>query len=84
MYVTLQKNSSQRTSNLGWLFRFCFADSIFFPIRQSNFEPCEDCGGSGICIECKGEGFILKKRTDESADRARNTAKNMATRYTSG
>ncbi|KMZ66155.1 hypothetical protein ZOSMA_2G01660 [Zostera marina] len=51
---------------------------------NSNFEPCEDCGGSGICIECKGEGFILKKRTDESADRARNTAKNMATRYTSG
>ncbi|GMI81881.1 hypothetical protein like AT3G45050 [Hibiscus trionum] len=46
--------------------------------------PCEDCEGSGICSECKGEGFVLKKMSDESAERARLTAKNMATRYTAG
>ncbi|KAL6967183.1 hypothetical protein U1Q18_032984 [Sarracenia purpurea var. burkii] len=45
---------------------------------------CEDCGGSGICSECKGEGFVLKKLSDGSAERARMTAKNMATRYTAG
>ncbi|XP_074558132.1 uncharacterized protein LOC141814031 [Curcuma longa] len=45
---------------------------------------CEDCGGSGICAECNGEGFVLKKLSDESAERARLTAKNMATRYTAG
>ncbi|EXC31769.1 hypothetical protein L484_020593 [Morus notabilis] len=45
-------------------------------------KTCEDCGGSGICSECKGEGFVLKKLSDESAERARITAKNMATRYT--
>ncbi|KAJ6825000.1 uncharacterized protein M6B38_378045 [Iris pallida] len=44
---------------------------------------CEDCAGSGICAECKGEGFVLKKLSEEeSADRARLLAKNMATRYT--
>lgn len=47
-------------------------------------KPCEDCGGSGICAECKGEGFVLKKLSEESADRARMLAKNMATRYTAG
>ncbi|OMO58359.1 hypothetical protein COLO4_34706 [Corchorus olitorius] len=47
-------------------------------------KPCEDCAGSGICAECKGEGFVLKKMSDESAERARLTAKNMATRYTAG
>ncbi|KAL5565761.1 hypothetical protein UlMin_028925 [Ulmus minor] len=45
-------------------------------------KTCEDCGGSGICPECKGEGFVLKKLSDESADRARLNSKNMATRYT--
>ncbi|XP_042373584.1 uncharacterized protein LOC121967430 [Zingiber officinale] len=45
---------------------------------------CEDCGGSGICTECNGEGFVLKKLSDQSAERARLTAKNMATRYTAG
>ncbi|CAL5424178.1 unnamed protein product [Camellia sinensis] len=45
-------------------------------------KSCEDCGGSGICPECKGEGFVLKKLSEESAERARMTAKNMATRYT--
>ncbi|WOL13275.1 hypothetical protein Cni_G22044 [Canna indica] len=45
---------------------------------------CEDCGGSGICAECNGEGFVLKKLSEESAERARLTAKNMATRYTAG
>ncbi|KAL5980238.1 hypothetical protein ACLOJK_036705 [Asimina triloba] len=47
-------------------------------------KTCEDCGGSGICPECNGEGFILKKLTEESTERARMTAKNMATRYTAG
>ncbi|XP_057483768.1 uncharacterized protein LOC130770347 isoform X3 [Actinidia eriantha] len=47
-------------------------------------QTCEECGGSGICSECKGEGFVLKKLSDESAERARLTAKNMATRYTAG
>ncbi|CAL1404198.1 unnamed protein product [Linum trigynum] len=45
---------------------------------------CEDCGGSGICPECKCEGFVLKRLSDESADKARKSAKNMATRYTAG
>ncbi|XP_022998903.1 uncharacterized protein LOC111493423 [Cucurbita maxima] len=44
--------------------------------------PCEDCGGSGLCSECKGEGFVLKKLSDENAERARLAAKNMATRFT--
>ncbi|KAL9413190.1 hypothetical protein AB3S75_041790 [Citrus x aurantiifolia] len=47
-------------------------------------KTCEDCGGSGICPECKGEGFVLKKLPEETAERARLTAKNMATRYTAG
>ncbi|KAA8544109.1 hypothetical protein F0562_022120 [Nyssa sinensis] len=45
---------------------------------------CEDCGGSGICSECKGEGFVLKKLSEQSAEKARLNAKNMATRYTAG
>ncbi|MED6145541.1 hypothetical protein PIB30_119202 [Stylosanthes scabra] len=45
---------------------------------------CQDCGGSGICSECNGEGFVLKKRSEESAERARSQAKNMATRFTAG
>lgn len=47
-------------------------------------KTCEDCGGSGICSECSGEGFVLKKLSEESAERARLSAKNMATRYTAG
>ncbi|KAF3454959.1 hypothetical protein FNV43_RR05407 [Rhamnella rubrinervis] len=47
-------------------------------------KACEDCGGSGICSECKGEGFVLKKQPEETAQRARTTAKNMATRFTAG
>lgn len=45
---------------------------------------CEECGGSGVCSECNGEGFILKKLSEESAAKARMTAKNDATRYTAG
>ncbi|KAL3850420.1 hypothetical protein ACJIZ3_012302 [Penstemon smallii] len=45
---------------------------------------CEDCGGSGVCSECNGEGFVLKRLSDEGAERARLMAKNMATRYTAG
>nr|KYP68613.1 hypothetical protein KK1_022246 [Cajanus cajan] len=51
---------------------------------QIQFKACEDCGGSGICSECKGEGFVLRKRSDESAEKARVQAKNMATRFTAG
>ncbi|CAM8970173.1 unnamed protein product [Rhodiola kirilowii] len=45
---------------------------------------CEACQGSGICPECKGEGFVLKRLSDQSTERARLTAKNAATRYTAG
>ncbi|TKY67182.1 hypothetical protein E2542_SST10074 [Spatholobus suberectus] len=51
---------------------------------QIQFKVCEDCGGSGICSECNGEGFVLRKRSEESADKARVQAKNMATRFTAG
>lgn len=51
---------------------------------QVPLKTCEDCGGSGICSECKGEGFVLKKRSEENAQRARTAAKNMATRFTAG
>ncbi|XP_062011259.1 uncharacterized protein LOC133727868 [Rosa rugosa] len=47
-------------------------------------KDCEACGGSGICPECKGEGFVLKRLSDESAERARLASKNAATRYTAG
>lgn len=47
-------------------------------------KECEVCGGSGICSECKGEGFVLKKLSDENAEKARLASKNMATRYTAG
>ncbi|XP_062094509.1 uncharacterized protein LOC133800531 [Humulus lupulus] len=49
---------------------------------QVPLKTCEDCDGSGICSECKGEGFVLKKLSDKSAEKARLTAKNAATRYT--
>ncbi|KAL8029747.1 hypothetical protein ABFX02_14G244800 [Erythranthe guttata] len=54
---------------------------------QVNEEPtksCENCGGSGICPECKGEGFVLKRMSEQNAERARLMAKDMATRYTAG
>uniref|UniRef100_A0A1J3ET18 DUF7895 domain-containing protein n=1 Tax=Noccaea caerulescens TaxID=107243 RepID=A0A1J3ET18_NOCCA len=51
---------------------------------EASTKECEVCGGSGICSECKGEGFVLKKLSDENAEKARLTAKNMATRYTAG
>ncbi|KAK9068635.1 hypothetical protein SSX86_012750 [Deinandra increscens subsp. villosa] len=44
---------------------------------------CDACGGSGICPECKGEGFVLKRLSD-GGEKARLNAKNMATRYTAG
>lgn len=57
---------------------------ICFLKTQVPEKTCEDCGGSGICSECKGEGFVLKRLSEDSAERARLTAKNMATRYTAG
>ncbi|XP_008789553.1 uncharacterized protein LOC103707007 isoform X2 [Phoenix dactylifera] len=50
----------------------------------SSLKICEDCAGSGICAECNGEGFVLKKLSEDSAEKARMAAKNMATRYTAG
>ncbi|KAF2541159.1 hypothetical protein F2Q70_00035699 [Brassica cretica] len=51
---------------------------------EASMKECEVCGGSGICSECKGEGFVLKKLSDENAEKARLASKNMATRYTAG
>ncbi|KAI3924156.1 hypothetical protein MKX01_029691 [Papaver californicum] len=45
-------------------------------------KPCEDCSGTGICGECRGEGFVVKRMSDERAEKI--SAKNMATRYTAG
>uniref|UniRef100_A0A7N0SVX1 DUF7895 domain-containing protein n=1 Tax=Kalanchoe fedtschenkoi TaxID=63787 RepID=A0A7N0SVX1_KALFE len=45
---------------------------------------CDACQGSGICPECKGEGFVLKRLSEQSTEKARLTAKNAATRYTAG
>ena len=61
-----------------------YLNLIALLLDQVPLQTCEECGGSGICSECKGEGFVLKKLSDESAERARLTAKNMATRYTAG
>ncbi|XP_074284966.1 uncharacterized protein LOC141610665 isoform X2 [Silene latifolia] len=47
-------------------------------------KECEACGGTGICSECKGEGFVLQKLSQERADRARMSSNNAATRFTSG
>ena len=52
--------------------------------KKIEFRECEDCAGSGICSECKGEGFVLKKLSEENAERARKRSQNMATRFTSG
>ncbi|KAH9606372.1 hypothetical protein KSS87_017277 [Heliosperma pusillum] len=49
------------------------------PVKQ-----CEACGGTGICSECKGEGFVLQKLSQERADRARMSSTDAATRFTSG
>ncbi|AEE77983.1 hypothetical protein ISN44_As03g036380 [Arabidopsis suecica] len=51
---------------------------------EASMKECEACLGSGICPECKGEGFVLKKLSDANAEKARLAAKNMATRYTAG
>ncbi|PIA26739.1 hypothetical protein AQUCO_09000005v1 [Aquilegia coerulea] len=53
-------------------------------VAEDPLKVCEDCGGSGICAECKGEGFVLKRLSDERAEKARLSAQNMATRYTAG
>lgn len=45
---------------------------------------CPDCGGTGLCGLCKGEGFVFKQLPEEAATKARKAAKNMATRYTAG
>ncbi|GAB2275157.1 hypothetical protein Dimus_009920 [Dionaea muscipula] len=47
-------------------------------------KTCEDCRGSGICSECSGKGFVLKKMSEGSAEKARMNSTNMATRYTAG
>ncbi|KAJ1266040.1 hypothetical protein BS78_08G120700 [Paspalum vaginatum] len=47
-------------------------------------EECPDCGGTGLCGLCKGEGFVFKQLSEETATKARKAAKNMATRYTAG
>jgi hypothetical protein len=47
-------------------------------------ECCPDCGGTGLCGVCKGEGFVFKQVSEETASKARKAAKNMATRYTAG
>jgi len=53
-------------------------------LLKIEFKECEACGGSGICPACKGEGYVLKKRSEESAEKARKLSKNMATRFTDG
>lgn len=71
-------------------FFFFSCDDCLFKLNtfsfklKVQFKVCEDCGGSGICSECNGEGFVLKKRSEEGAERARMLAKNMATRFTAG
>ena len=63
---------------------YCTDYSSSEPPQAAPTRTCDDCGGSGICPECKGEGFVLKRMTDGSAEKARLNAKNMATRYTAG
>ncbi|KAG8387623.1 hypothetical protein BUALT_Bualt02G0040400 [Buddleja alternifolia] len=53
-------------------------------VTKVPMKTCEDCGGSGVCPECNGEGFVVKRLSEQSAERARLMAKNMATRYTAG
>ncbi|KAF3335450.1 hypothetical protein FCM35_KLT19957 [Carex littledalei] len=47
-------------------------------------KDCDECGGSGLCSECNGEGYIFKKISEESARKARTASKSAATRYTAG
>lgn len=51
---------------------------------EENGEECWDCGGTGLCGRCKGEGFVFKQLSEDTATKARKAAKNMATRYTAG
>ncbi|GLJ36806.1 hypothetical protein SUGI_0742450 [Cryptomeria japonica] len=51
---------------------------------QPKQNKCEACNGSGLCGECNGEGFILKKLSKDASDKARKNAKDVATRYTAG
>ena len=74
--LVIRQNKSQIWFN-------CLPKLNFLNIKMQ-FRECEDCGGSGICSECKGEGFVLKKLSDENAEKARLLAKNAATRYTAG
>jgi hypothetical protein len=54
-------------------------------VAEQALDPeCPDCGGTGLCGLCKGEGFVFKQLPEEAAAKARKAAKNMATRYTSG
>eukprot|EP01018_Ginkgo_biloba_P009213 Gb_36342 [translate_table: standard] len=53
-------------------------------VTESKQKTCEACNGSGICCECNGEGFILKNPSKETAAKARQNAKDAATRYTAG
>ncbi|KVI00133.1 Heat shock protein DnaJ, cysteine-rich domain-containing protein, partial [Cynara cardunculus var. scolymus] len=57
------------------------AASVAVAATAAPTRTCDACGGSGICPECKGEGFVLKRMSDGSAEKARLNAKNMATRY---
>uniref|UniRef100_A0A0D9WUG2 DUF7895 domain-containing protein n=1 Tax=Leersia perrieri TaxID=77586 RepID=A0A0D9WUG2_9ORYZ len=52
--------------------------------NEVNQQECSDCGGTGLCPRCKGEGFVFKQLPEDAATRARKAAKNMATRYTAG
>ncbi|KAE8037788.1 hypothetical protein FH972_010350 [Carpinus fangiana] len=53
-------------------------------VTELRLKECGDCAGSGICSECNGEGFVLKKLSEESAEKARMASKTLATRYTAG
>ncbi|KAE8655410.1 high affinity nitrate transporter 2.4-like [Hibiscus syriacus] len=76
--------SSNCCSSVGGAATFLVRRTKASDATEVPWRPCEDCVGSGICSECKGEGFVLKKMSEGSAERARLTAKNMATRYTVG
>ncbi|KAG0488354.1 hypothetical protein HPP92_007165 [Vanilla planifolia] len=41
---------------------------------------CEDCGGSGICSECNGEGFVLRQLSEDTSSTM--AEKSTATQYT--
>ncbi|CAN6215494.1 unnamed protein product [Urochloa humidicola] len=52
--------------------------------EEEEEEECPECGGTGLCGRCNGEGFVFKQLSEETATKARKAAKNMATRYTAG